>query len=97
MAGTRQLLLQQAAEKEALAAVFDAQVKRLEAVFHGIPTAPGASNGYWTGPAADRYTTQARQMQHGVEELTASCIATARNLRQRAIQLRQYAAHASDI
>lgn len=96
MTYTPRQLQQQAVEKEALAATFDGYAERLKAVFTGIPASPGMSNGFWTGPAADRYVGQACQLGRGVDELEEACTATARNLRRRAEQLRKEAAQASD-
>ncbi len=93
---TQRQLLQQAEEKEALAVSFDTYSERLDTVFAGIPASPGASKGFWTGPAADRYTSQAHQLGRGVDELKEACTATARNLRRRAEQLRKEAAQVPD-
>jgi hypothetical protein len=83
--------LRMAHEKEALAANFETHAKRLGTTFADIPTNPGQSNGYWKGPAADRYVEHARRLRRELDELAESCLATARNLRRQAALLRQQA------
>lgn len=89
-------LLRTAHEKEALAANFETHAERLGIVFADIPTNPGQSNGYWKGPAADRYAEHARRLRRELDELAESCLATARNLRRQATLLRQQADQGSE-
>jgi uncharacterized protein YukE len=84
-------LLRTAHEKEALAANFETHAKRLEITFSNIPTNPGQSDGYWKGPAADRYIEHALRLRRELDELAESCLATARNLRRQASILRERA------
>jgi len=79
-------------EKESLAATFEALAQRLGVTFSDIPTSQGQSRGYWKGPAADRYIQHARQLRRELDELTESCLATARNLRRNAMLMKQQAA-----
>jgi hypothetical protein len=88
----RQELLRMAHEKESLAATFEAHAQRLGITFSDIPTGQGQTNSYWKGPAADRYTQHARQLRRELDELTESCLATARNLRRNAMLMKQQAA-----
>ncbi|GAA0973229.1 hypothetical protein GCM10009555_027780 [Acrocarpospora macrocephala] len=84
-------VLQQAAEVEALAVVFDRYAAQLAETFQRIPTARGESMRYWTGPAALRFADQSRVLDNGIGELVHACQTTARNLRRRAGQLRDSA------
>lgn len=89
-------LLRTAYEKEALAANFEAHAKRLGITFSDLPTNPGQSDGYWKGPAADRYIEHALRLRRELDELAESCLATARNLRRQAMLLRQRAEQESE-
>lgn len=93
---TKQDLLREAMLKEALATRMDRHAEQLAAVFDDIPTSPTASSTYWKGPAAERYTAQARQLRQEISDLQQVCTATARNLRRRAEQLRSAAAQSPD-
>jgi uncharacterized protein YukE len=89
---SKQELLQQAAKKEALAATFDRYIQDLGLVFDRIPTTPARNHATWRGPAADRFTQTAANLNREMDELGESCQATARNLRRQAAQLRTQAA-----
>ncbi|MEO3858072.1 hypothetical protein [Acrocarpospora sp. B8E8] len=88
MADNPHRILQEAAEKEALATIFESRAGELELVFKGIPLASGSSDGYWLGVAADRFANVARPLDAGIAELIETCRATARNLRRTAEHLR---------
>ncbi|GAA0412789.1 hypothetical protein Acor_11720 [Acrocarpospora corrugata] len=88
MADNPHRILQEAAAKEALARVFEGHAGELEAVFRGIPVAPGGSANYWTGAAAGRFADEAQRLDKGMSELIETCRATAANLRRSAERLR---------
>lgn len=93
---TKQELLREAMLKEALAVRMDRHAEQLAAVFKDIPTSPEASSTYWKGPAAEKYTAQARRLRQEISDLEQVCTITARNLRRKAEQLRSAAAHSPD-
>lgn len=96
MSYNRRRLLHQAVEKEVLAAAFDSYATLLGTALRDIPVSPEARNAFWTGPAAERYTGQARQVERELAELREDCMATAVRLRKRAAQLREEAARPPD-
>lgn len=89
-------LLREAAEKEALASTFTRYARFLAHTFDGIPMAPGASESFWKGPAAELYLAHATRLRREMADLENSCLATAENLRHRAKQLREEAAQVPD-
>lgn len=92
MSGSRIRLIQQAEESDVLAEQFERYARQLSQVFTQIPTTQDESGEIWAGPAAGRFTAQARTLAHGLDELRDSCTITARNLRRRAEHLRAEAA-----
>ncbi|MEV0614164.1 hypothetical protein AB0I81_12640 [Nonomuraea sp. NPDC050404] len=94
---TRDQLLREAGEKESLAATFTRYARSLPEAFEGIPAAQGDHAAFWTGPAAERYLTQALRLRRELAELADSCLATAENLRRRARRLRQDAAEVPEL
>jgi uncharacterized protein YukE len=90
---TRQQLLREAAAKEALASAFTRYARGLADAFDGIPSRQGEFAPFWKGPSVERYLAHAVRLRREMGELEDSCLATADNLRRRAKQLRQDAAH----
>ncbi|WP_043627680.1 hypothetical protein [Nonomuraea candida] len=93
---TKDQLLREAAEKESLAAAFMRYARALPQAFEGLPAGPGDCAPFWTGPAAERFLTQALRSRREVAELAEACLATAENLRRRAGRLREEAARVPD-
>ncbi|MGR6914275.1 hypothetical protein ACU635_08480 [[Actinomadura] parvosata] len=85
-------LLQQAAEKERLAADLSRYAAQLAEVFAGTLARPQAADAYWKGPAAGRFITQAVQLAREVALLRDDCTSTAERLRKQAQAARAEAA-----
>ncbi|WP_214104386.1 WXG100 family type VII secretion target [Acrocarpospora catenulata] len=81
-------VLHEAVAKEALATVLESRAGDLEAVFRGVPLAPGGSDAYWTGAAAERFANEARPLARDIVELAEACRSTAQNLRRSAERIR---------
>ncbi|MGP3962734.1 hypothetical protein ACTWPT_42755 [Nonomuraea sp. 3N208] len=77
-------LLQQAAEKEQLAADLTRYAAQLAEVFTGALARPQGADAYWKGPAAGRFITQAVQLAREVDLLRDDCASTADRLRKQA-------------
>jgi hypothetical protein len=77
-------LLQQAAEKEQLAADLTRYAAQLAEVFAGALARPQGAAAYWKGPAAGRFITQAVQLAREVALLQEDCASTADRLRKQA-------------
>ncbi|MDA0634516.1 hypothetical protein OUY22_13915 [Nonomuraea sp. MCN248] len=89
-------MLREAMAKAALADRMERYARQLAIVFEGVPTNQEASNLTWKGPAADDFTARANRLKQETRELEQACVATARNLRRRADQLREAAANSPD-
>ncbi|MFI6499014.1 hypothetical protein [Nonomuraea typhae] len=85
-------LLQQAAEKELLAARLTRYAEALSEVFTGMLAKPQAVDTFWKGPAAGRFAQQSVQLQREISLLADSCTATADRLRKQARLARMEAA-----
>ncbi|MGP3916767.1 hypothetical protein [Nonomuraea sp. 10N515B] len=77
-------MLQQAAEKEQLAADLTRYAAQLAEVFAGMLARPQGADAFWKGPAADRFITQAAQLAREVDLLRDDCVSTADRLRKQA-------------
>ncbi|MGW4966602.1 hypothetical protein ACWEPL_56075 [Nonomuraea sp. NPDC004186] len=77
-------LLQQAAEKEQLAADLTRYAAQLAEVFAGTLARPQGADAFWKGPASGRFITQAMQLAREVELLRNDCTSTADRLRKQA-------------
>ncbi|GAA3601035.1 hypothetical protein GCM10022419_101510 [Nonomuraea rosea] len=77
-------LLQQAAEKEQLAADLTRYAAHLAEVFAGTLARPQGADAFWKGPASGRFVTQAVQLAREVDLLRDDCAATADRLRKQA-------------
>jgi uncharacterized protein YukE len=90
---SRASLLRQAEDKERLATRFDGWAKQLGSFFAGVSvTAKGKE--VWTGPAADRFTSAAKDRRAETDALAENCRTAAANLRRSAAKLREDAKQA---
>jgi uncharacterized protein YukE len=85
-------LLQQAAEKEQLAATLTRYAEQLDEVFAGTLARPQDVDAFWKGPAAGRFATQAVQLSREIDQLREECTTTADILRKQAQAARVEAA-----
>ncbi|MFB4266616.1 hypothetical protein [Nonomuraea sp. GTA35] len=93
---TKDQLLREAADKEALAVTFLRYARTLPEALEGIPARPGDCEPFWRGPAAQRFVTQVLRLRRELDDLEDDCLATAESLRRRARRLREQAAQAAD-
>ncbi|MFG6194163.1 hypothetical protein [Nonomuraea sp. JJY05] len=85
-------LLQQAAEKEQVAAALTRYAEDLDEVFAGTLARPQGVDAFWKGPAAGRFTSQAVQLAREIDLLREDCTSTADRLRKQAQAARAEAA-----
>ncbi|GAA2205403.1 hypothetical protein GCM10009850_008610 [Nonomuraea monospora] len=93
---TKDQLLREAADKEALAVTFLRYARALPDTFEGIPSRPADCEPFWRGPAAQRFLTQILRLRRELDDLEDDCLATAESLRRRARRLREQAAQVPD-
>ncbi|AQZ65416.1 unnamed protein product [[Actinomadura] parvosata subsp. kistnae] len=89
---TRDQLLREAADKEALAVTFLRYARALPEALEGLPARPSDHETFWRGPAAQRFVTQVIRLRGELDDLEDACLATAESLRRRARRLREQAA-----
>lgn len=90
MEQSKQQLLRQAQDKELLAEKFDQYAKQLDKIFTDI-TPKSYGGDIWTGPAAERFQSDARRLDRELKRLAGNCRATSKNLRGAARALRSNA------
>ncbi|MBB6554056.1 hypothetical protein [Nonomuraea rubra] len=89
---TKDQLLREAADKEALAVTFLRYARALPEALEDLPSRPGDYEPFWRGPAAQRFITQVLRLRRELDDLEDDCLATAESLRRRARRLREQAA-----
>ncbi|WP_327106821.1 hypothetical protein [Nonomuraea glycinis] len=85
-------ILQQAAEKEQLAATLTRYASQLAEVFAGALARPHGIDAFWKGPAAGRFSSQAVQLAREIDLLRENCTSAADRLRKQAEAARAEAA-----
>lgn len=75
---TKDQLLREAADKEALAVTFLRYARALPEALEDLPSRPGDYEPFWRGPAAQRFITQVLRLRRELDDLEDDCLATAR-------------------